>query len=177
MLEGIRGRVSSRHAFPVNTGGFGMSLLMPSRPAAIVPAYARYGLVSAPGMRLSSRYDGPCPTSRNAQDRLSCPTAIAVPANRSGTYRLYELMVGAYIRPRSIEFVNWPETNAPNRSDMPSSAQSSGDPSVSDHRLKWRWQEDPTSSMAGFAMKLAVSLFFCASSLMPCLNRTCRSAI
>ncbi len=57
---------------------------MPCRPAAIVAAYARYGLTSAPGMRDSSRNDGPCPTTRNPHVRLSRLHASAVGAHDSG---------------------------------------------------------------------------------------------
>ena len=39
--------------------------------AAIIAANARYGLTSPPGMRVSTRREAPCPTSRKPQVRLS----------------------------------------------------------------------------------------------------------
>ena len=54
---------------------------MPSMPIAMIAANARYGLQSPPGRRDSSRMPLPCPTTRNAQVRLSSPQTIAVGAN------------------------------------------------------------------------------------------------
>ena len=68
---------------------------MPCSPAAISAANARYGLTSAPGIRVSGRRDAPCPTTRNPHVRLSWPHASVVGAQLPATKRLYELTVGA----------------------------------------------------------------------------------
>ena len=47
----------------------------------MIAAKARYGFVSAPASRLSTRSPGPCPTTRNAHVRLSTPQASVVGAN------------------------------------------------------------------------------------------------
>ena len=57
---------------------------MPCSAPAIIAAIARYGLTSPPGTRFSTRSDGPCPTSRSAQVRLSTPQRTAVGANEPG---------------------------------------------------------------------------------------------
>jgi hypothetical protein len=53
---------------------------MPASPAAISAAKARYGFASAPGIRVSVRSAGPCPTIRKPQVRLSRPHASVVGA-------------------------------------------------------------------------------------------------
>ena len=58
---------------------------MPQSPPAMAAARARYGLTSAPGMRLSTRRLAPVPTVRNPQVRLSSPQTTAVGAHESGT--------------------------------------------------------------------------------------------
>ena len=88
---------ATEYAFPVTGGGSGNSRRTPSTAEATKAASARYGLTSAPGTRHSTRSDGPCPTSRSAQVRLSGPHATAVGAKLPATYRLYEFTVGANI--------------------------------------------------------------------------------
>src|SRR3712207_7575915 len=54
---------------------------------------ARYGLTSPPGRRFSTLSDGPWPTTRMEQVRLSFPQATAVGAKEPTANRLYELML------------------------------------------------------------------------------------
>ena len=54
-------------------GASGSDSSTPRRPAATRAASARYGLTSPPGTRHSTRSEGPCPTTRKAQVRLSSP--------------------------------------------------------------------------------------------------------
>ena len=78
----------SWYALPVTGGSSVSSWSMPCSPAAIIAATARDGFTSPPGTRHSTRSDGPCPTSRSAQVRLSGPQRTEVGAKLPGTYRL-----------------------------------------------------------------------------------------
>ena len=84
MEDGTRSE-SDAYALPANASSSFNLRLIPSRPAAMIPATARYGLTSPPGTRFSKRSDWPCPTKRKAQVRLSLPQRIAVGANDPGT--------------------------------------------------------------------------------------------
>jgi len=78
----------AEYAFPVTGSGSGSSCRTPSSALTTRAASARYGFTSPPGTRHSTRSDGPCPTRRSAQVRLSGPHATAVGAKLPGTYRL-----------------------------------------------------------------------------------------
>ena len=54
---------------------------MPSSPDAISAANARYGFTSPPGIRVSTRRERPCPTTRKPHVRLSSPHASVVGAH------------------------------------------------------------------------------------------------
>src|ERR1700686_4217881 len=84
---------------------------MPQSPPAMAAARARYGLTSAPGMRLSTRRPAPLPTALNPQVRLSSPHTMAVGAHESGTYRRYEFTYGAKHQASWAAAKSWPATN------------------------------------------------------------------
>ena len=79
---------------PSSGGSSSSSFSIPCSPAAIIAASARYGFTSAPGSRFSIRSDGPCPTARSEQVRLSSPQAIAVGANEP----VREALVRVHVR-------------------------------------------------------------------------------
>ena len=144
---------------------------MPCSAAATMPAIARYGLTSPPGVRFSTRTDSAeCPTIRSAQVRLSRPHRTAVGANEPGWYRLYELMFGAYSRLKSRIVASRPAST-----DSPSVRQVRRP--VAGHRRgrrresrseKWMWQELP-SRWFGLAMKVSAMPSCAAISLAPFL--------
>src|SRR5216684_54221 len=83
----------------LSSGSPGLSLfIMPSIPAIIMAANARYGLAAGSGGRNSTRlalglaeYMG----MRHAAERLRREYARLTGASKPGTRRLYELVVGA----------------------------------------------------------------------------------
>src|SRR5205814_96506 len=98
-VRGARGMFSAPMLVPVM--GFAVSLRpfsTPSSPAASTAATARYGFMSAPGQRVSSRVDfGDPEITRKEAVRLSTPHVGFTGAQNPSTRRLYELIVGQYI--------------------------------------------------------------------------------
>src|SRR5207342_1498074 len=133
-------------------------------PAAISAANARYGFTSAPGMRLSTRRLEPCPTTRNPQVRLSRPQASVVGAQLPAMKRLYELIVGARKIASSLAQAIWPARKRLNSSVSPAKALSSPR-----QRLEWMWQDEPTTSWYGLAMKVIEQPRWYAISFAPFL--------
>src|SRR5512133_1600081 len=73
---------------------------MPSSPAIIIAANARYGLQLGSGGRNSTRFafgDAEYIGMRHAAERLRREYARLTGASKPGTRRLYELVVGAII--------------------------------------------------------------------------------
>ena len=111
---------------------------MPYSPAAISAANARYGLTSPPGIRVSTRSAGPCPTTRKPHVRLSRPHASVVGAHEPAANRLYELMFGAKNTASSRPHAICPARYCRKMSLSPANALSS--PRHSD---EWMWHELP----------------------------------
>src|SRR4249919_1192025 len=105
---------------------------MACNPAAITAAKARYGFASPPGIRVSARRAGPCPTTRNPQVLLSLPQASVVGAHDPAANRLYELIVGARKIASSSKQAICP---ASQRENSPSSVAKHGAPSL--HSDEW----------------------------------------
>ena len=146
MVDGTRSE-SDAYAFPWKASSNFNLRLIPSSPAAMIPATARYGLTSPPGTRFSSRSDCPCPTSRNAQVRLSRPQRIAVGAKEPGTYLLYELILGANKSEISFKCAIWPAIKERPRSDKPCSLSESSAITMLPSRPRkeqWIWEELPS---------------------------------
>ena len=109
-VRGARGTSSAPALSPV--AGLRVSFRLrftPSRPAAIAAATARYGLLSAPGARVSRRVDfAPPQSTRKVTVRLSTPQVGFTGAQNPSTKRLYELIVGQNIGANSSMYASWP---------------------------------------------------------------------
>src|SRR5260221_13382435 len=93
---------------------------MPARPAASEAAIARYGLISAPVSRSSTRVDfAPPGIARTAVVRLSTPQVALIGAQAPGTVRLYELIVGQNTAASSGRFATSPAMYFSINGDMP----------------------------------------------------------
>src|SRR6478736_7167166 len=100
-------------------------------------------------MRVSARRAGPWPTTRKPQVRLSFPHASVVGAHDPAAKRLYELIVGATKIASSLKHAICP---ASQREKSASSVAKLASPSR--QREEWIWQEFPSQSWKGFAMKV-----------------------
>src|SRR3712207_4960878 len=80
------------------------------------------------------------------QVRLSLPQATAVGAKEPTANRLYELMFGAKNSVNSRRHSSCPAMKFSNVEEKPSPSAKTGVPS-SPRRLRWMWQEFPSSSL------------------------------
>src|SRR5438445_13361803 len=89
-VRGARGIFSAPWLVPVIGGAVSFSpFSTPYRPAATQAAIARYGLMSAPGQRVSSRVDlGEPAITRKLAVRLSMPQVGLTGAQKPSTSRL-----------------------------------------------------------------------------------------
>ena len=116
-LEGTRGLSWASYALPPYASSRSRLFSMPWRPAAMIAANARYGLLSAPASRLSTRMPRPWPTTRNAHVRLSMPQASVVGANEPARVALVRVDVRREAQ-RQLARVpaSWPARKWRNRS-------------------------------------------------------------
>src|SRR6186713_1460422 len=113
----------------------------------MIAAKARYGLASAPGIRVSVRRPSPWPTIRKPHVRLSWPQARVVGAHEPAAKRLYEFTFGARKIASSFRLAICPASQRLNVGLSPANALRP--PRQSE---EWMWHELPIHVWSGLAM-------------------------